>query len=158
LEPEWRAEFEAAFPEHKAALPPIDAESLRPYGGRRLFGAIVRQRDAAAVRGAIEELRAAAVVPSEVGTKRGHSSFPSIGSEKNECPLLLSLDDLSEDVVAGVEHFFVAYGEMEQKRFKPLSRHGPDRALALVREAQRDYGPDKSGGKKRGKARKDGKS
>src|SRR5262249_4812506 len=45
--------------------------------------------DAAAVLWAIEELRAAGVVPSEVGTKRGHSSFPLIGSEKDECPLLL---------------------------------------------------------------------
>jgi hypothetical protein len=90
LGPQWRAAFEAAFPEHKAALPRIDSEALRLDGGSRLFGAMVRQRDAAAVLGAIEELRAAGVVPGEAGAKRGHSSFPSNGSEKGECPLLLS--------------------------------------------------------------------
>jgi inorganic pyrophosphatase len=65
-----------------------------------------------------------------------------------------ALDDLSEDLVAGVEHFFVAYAEMEQKHFRPLGRHGPDRALALVRQAQQNAQPNKAAGKKRGKGKK----
>jgi inorganic pyrophosphatase len=45
-----------------------------------------------------------------------------------------SIDDLDETLLDQLEHFFVSYNEAKGKRFDPLRRAGPDRALELVRE------------------------
>lgn len=42
------------------------------------------------------------------------------------------LNDLSEDLVAQIEHFFVSYNEMKGKRFEVKKRSGSKRARALV--------------------------
>ena len=47
-----------------------------------------------------------------------------------------SLDQINEALVNEIEHFFVSYNAAKGKRFKPLSRSGPDRAKQLVQEAQ----------------------
>src|SRR5262245_55749615 len=56
LEPEWRAEFEAAFPVQKMALPPIDPWGAQVYWSSMLFRGIIH-RDADRVREAVSELR-----------------------------------------------------------------------------------------------------
>jgi inorganic pyrophosphatase len=43
-----------------------------------------------------------------------------------------SLDDISETLVAEIEHFFTSYNEVKGKQFKPLGRYGPDRARRAV--------------------------
>jgi inorganic pyrophosphatase len=45
------------------------------------------------------------------------------------------LRDLSSDLVAQIEHFFVSYNEMKGKRFKVKGQAGKKRALALVTAA-----------------------
>ena len=45
------------------------------------------------------------------------------------------LDDLNANLVAEVEHFFVSYNMAKGKQFKPLGRHGADRARRTVDEA-----------------------
>jgi inorganic pyrophosphatase len=45
------------------------------------------------------------------------------------------LRDLSPDLVAQIEHFFVSYNEMKGKRFKVKGRAGKRRALTLVTAA-----------------------
>jgi len=47
------------------------------------------------------------------------------------------LSDLSEDVVAQIEHFFVSYNEMKGKRFEAKRRAGSKRARALVMAAMK---------------------
>ena len=42
------------------------------------------------------------------------------------------LNDLSQDLVAQIEHFFVSYNEMKGKRFEVKGRAGSKRARALV--------------------------
>jgi inorganic pyrophosphatase len=46
-----------------------------------------------------------------------------------------SLDDLSENLIAEIEHFFASYNEIRGKHFEPVGRVGPDGALDRVREA-----------------------
>jgi inorganic pyrophosphatase len=45
------------------------------------------------------------------------------------------LNDLSQDLVAQIEHFFVSYNEMKGKRFEVKGRAGSKRARALVTAA-----------------------
>ena len=42
-----------------------------------------------------------------------------------------SLDQIAENLVGEIEHFFVSYNEVKGKRFKPLGWSGPDRAKAV---------------------------
>lgn len=50
------------------------------------------------------------------------------------------LSDLSQDLVAQLEHFFVSYNEMKGKRFEVKSQAGRKRAIALVKRAMRKRG------------------
>ena len=45
------------------------------------------------------------------------------------------LSDLSPDLVAQIEHFFVSYNEMKGKRFEVKGQAGKKRALGLVKAA-----------------------
>src|SRR5688572_15882251 len=46
-----------------------------------------------------------------------------------------TLSDLSQDLVAQIEHFFVSYNEMKGKRFEVKGQAGQKRALTLVTAA-----------------------
>lgn len=48
------------------------------------------------------------------------------------------LEDLSQTLVKEIEHFFISYNAVKGKEFLPLGRHGPQRALELVREGVRE--------------------
>jgi inorganic pyrophosphatase len=58
-----------------------------------------------------------------------------------------ALDQLSDNLLDEIEHFFVSYNEIKGKEFKPRGRSGPDRAQALVEEgitrAKKDAAPRK---------------
>ena len=45
------------------------------------------------------------------------------------------LDDLRPGLIDEIEAFLVQYNRMRGIRFEPLGRHGPERALQLVRDA-----------------------
>jgi inorganic pyrophosphatase len=51
-------------------------------------------------------------------------------------PPVRSLDELGEQRLAEIEHFFVAYNEMEGKEFKVLRRRGGKEAEAMVSSAK----------------------
>ncbi len=59
-----------------------------------------------------------------------------------------SLDEINQNLVEEIEHFFVAYNEIEGKMFKPKGRPGPKRANKLVMQGI-DYfkNPQKTGEK-----------
>lgn len=48
-----------------------------------------------------------------------------------------SLGNLNDVMVDEIEHFFVSYNEIKKKVFKPLGRHGAQRALKLVAEGEK---------------------
>ena len=50
-----------------------------------------------------------------------------------------ALDQLSENLVDEIEHFFVSYNEMKGKTFKPLGRFGPERAEQVIAEGMRRF-------------------
>ncbi len=48
-----------------------------------------------------------------------------------------SIDQLPGELLDEIEHFFVSYNAMRDRRFKPMGRKGPDRAAALIQEGMR---------------------
>jgi CHAD domain-containing protein len=62
-----------------------------------------------------------------------------------------SINDIGEQVLREIEHFFVSYNEMEGRHFKCLGRRGGSHALALVEKAriraQKSRAQPKSNGK-----------
>ena len=50
------------------------------------------------------------------------------------------LDDLSDELVEEIEHFFISYNEVEGRKFKPLARRGPGHARKLLKQAMLDAG------------------
>jgi len=67
-----------------------------------------------------------------------------------------ALDELSDNVLMEIEHFFVSYHELQGRKFKPLGRHGPGKAQELVEEGMRCFrkGKAEGNGKKNGRSRK----
>jgi inorganic pyrophosphatase len=55
-----------------------------------------------------------------------------------------SLDEVNQERVIDIEHFFVTYNEREGRQFKPLARRGADRAQALLNEAIQKASPDEN--------------
>jgi inorganic pyrophosphatase len=47
-----------------------------------------------------------------------------------------TLDQVNENLLGEIEHFFVSYNQAKGKQFKPLGRSGPDRARRLIDEAR----------------------
>ena len=48
-----------------------------------------------------------------------------------------SIDQVNENLMREIEHFFVSYNQVKGKKFEPLGRFGPDRARKTVQEAER---------------------
>ena len=67
-----------------------------------------------------------------------------------------SLDDLSENLINEIEHFFISYNEAKGKRFEPLGRYGPDRARVVVEEGIKGY-QKKQGGRRGSRVRRNKK-
>jgi inorganic pyrophosphatase len=45
-----------------------------------------------------------------------------------------SLEEVNGQRLDEIEHFFVSYNQMEGRQFKPLARHGTDRARELLEQ------------------------
>jgi len=48
---------------------------------------------------------------------------------------LRSLEDLNENLLEEIEHFFISYNEIKGKKFDPLGRFGAERAQRLIKTA-----------------------
>jgi inorganic pyrophosphatase len=51
-----------------------------------------------------------------------------------------SLEDLSEQRLAEIEHFFVSYNAVEGRQFRPIGRRGPEQAERKVEDALEEMG------------------
>src|SRR4051812_5833979 len=58
----------------------------------------------------------------------------AVAAESHNHSDVQSLDQVSDNLMAEIEHFFISYNEIKGKQFKPKGRYGPDRARELVRE------------------------
>jgi len=63
-------------------------------------------------------------------------------------PLFRSLDELSPQHLDEIEHFFISYNQIEGRQFKPLGRHGPEKAQQVLEAALLERSPGRSGASK----------
>jgi inorganic pyrophosphatase len=62
-----------------------------------------------------------------------------VADAAHERAKLKSISELDSVVVDEIEHFFVSYNEMRDRKFKPIRRAGPNSALQLVRRGMRAF-------------------
>jgi len=94
--------------------------------------------DEPAFAGCIVSARLIGVIEAEQTEESGtvrNDRFIAVIETKSNPAEYRSIDELSKQRVDEFEHFFVAYNDMVGKRFKPLARHGAERALALLTKA-----------------------
>src|SRR3954463_6659053 len=72
---------------------------------------------------------------SEDGQTERNDRLLAVAANSATHRSIQTLSDLSQDVVAQIEHFFVSYNEMKGKRFEVKGRAGSKRARALVTAA-----------------------
>ena len=63
-------------------------------------------------------------------------------------PLFQSLEEMSPQSLDELEHFFISYNQMEGRQFKPLGRHGPEKARKILEAAMSQRAPVRRGTEK----------
>jgi inorganic pyrophosphatase len=74
---------------------------------------------------------------SEDGQTERNDRLLAVAANSATHRSIRTLSDLSQDLVAQIEHFFVSYNEMKGKRFEVNGRAGKKRALTLVTAAMK---------------------
>ncbi|HLI79078.1 MAG TPA: inorganic diphosphatase [Candidatus Binataceae bacterium] len=73
------------------------------------------------------------------GTKCRNDRLIAVATHAHVHSDVKSIDDLDKKVVDEIEHFFIYYNERRGKKFKPLGRFGPKRALKLVKQSMKAF-------------------
>ncbi|HEX7997108.1 MAG TPA: inorganic diphosphatase [Pyrinomonadaceae bacterium] len=74
---------------------------------------------------------------TEDGETTRNDRLIAVASDSRTHQNVRSLNSLDDVFVDEIEHFFVSYNEAKNKIFKPLGRHGPQRALQLLSEGEK---------------------
>jgi len=95
---------------------------------------------------------------SEEGKVLRNDRLVAVAAASQTHSHIYSIDQLPGELLDEIEHFFVSYNAMRDRRFKPIGRKGPDRAAALIQEGmravlegQQPAPKEKKKGKKKGK-------
>lgn len=95
--------------------------------------------DAAAHPGCLIPARVIGVIEAEQTEKNGQSERNDrLIAVAEHCPTYgqhQSLNSLNDELLNQIEYFFISYNKIEGKKFKPLGRFGPDRAVKLIKDA-----------------------
>jgi inorganic pyrophosphatase len=93
--------------------------------------------DESAFAGCLVQARLLGVIEAEQTEEDGETTrndrLIAVAANSRDHRHILSLEDLSENLVDEIEHFFVSYNEIKGKSFHPLGRFGPERAQRLVK-------------------------
>jgi len=76
---------------------------------------------------------------TEEGKKRRNDRLIAVATDSHNHRDIVTLRDLDESIITEIEHFFVAYHNLEGTPFKPIGRRGPKHAERLVEEAMQAY-------------------
>lgn len=96
--------------------------------------------DEPAFVGCLVEARLIGVIEAaqtEDGETERNDRLIAVAAESRSQKDVRSLDDLSENLVHEIEHFFVSYNAAKGKRFEPDGRAGPRTARRLVEAGER---------------------
>ncbi|MFL5245573.1 MAG: inorganic diphosphatase [Gemmataceae bacterium] len=88
---------------------------------------------------------------TEDGKTERNDRLIALSTESHHHKGMNSLNDLGNEILDEIEHFFVSYNLLHGKKFKAIGRYGPGRAQKLVKEGQDRFDKKKSSRKKRKK-------
>lgn len=74
---------------------------------------------------------------TEKGETERNDRLIAVAAKSRTIGDLKSITDLNSKLLDEIEHFFISYNEVKGKKFKPLGRYGPERALKLVNHSKR---------------------
>jgi Inorganic pyrophosphatase len=93
--------------------------------------------DEPAFVGCLVEARLLGVIEA-TQTKNGKTErndrLIAVASESHTHASLKSLDKLDTTLIREIEHFFISYNEVRDKKFKPKARKGPAAAKRLIKK------------------------
>jgi inorganic pyrophosphatase len=91
----------------------------------------------------------------KAGSRVRNDRLIAVSVESHHHDTVHSLDDLCQQVVDEIEHFFKSYNAAHGHKFKVRSRHGPQRAAKIVKQGERLFRQEqarKEKGKKQARA------
>lgn len=91
--------------------------------------------DEPAFTGALVPARLIGVIEAEqteAGQTNRNDRLIAVAANSRNHQDITALDQLSENLLAEIEHFFISYNEIKGKTFKPLGHFGPERARQVV--------------------------
>jgi inorganic pyrophosphatase len=99
--------------------------------------------DEPAFAGCLVRVRPVGVIEAEQTERDGETTrndrLIGVASESRLHRDVRTLESLGAALLDEIEHFFVSYNEFKGKRFGPLGRFGPARALKLVEEGSKKF-------------------
>ena len=114
--------------------------------------------DEPAFAGCLVGVRLVGVIEAEQTERDGETTrndrLIGVAAESRLHRDVRTLESLGGALLDEIEHFFVSYNEFKGKRFDPLARSGPARALSLVEEGMKAFRRSKRAKKKRPRASK----
>lgn len=120
----------AVFPFDFGSIPGTKGEDGDPLDALVLM-------DEPAFPGCLVEARAIGVIEAkqrENGKTERNDRLITVAASSHTHSEVRSLSDLDRTLVKEIEHFFISYNECRGRKFEPMARHGPRRALKLVRK------------------------
>jgi inorganic pyrophosphatase len=72
---------------------------------------------------------------TEKGKAERNDRLIAVASRSRNHEEIESVEDLSANLLKEIESFFESYNKVKGKKFKVLGRHGPKRAMRLVKQA-----------------------
>jgi inorganic pyrophosphatase len=93
--------------------------------------------DEPAFVGCLVETRLIGVIEGEQtedGRTERNDRFITVAAESHTHGGIKSISDLDAKLVKEIEHFFISYNSIREKKFKPIGRYGPKRAKRLVQK------------------------
>ncbi len=76
---------------------------------------------------------------TEDGETTRNDRLIAVAAETRNHSHIRFLGDLNSNLVHEIERFFVSYNETKGKEFEILGRHGPERALELIRKGMKEF-------------------
>ena len=111
--------------------------------------------DEPAFTGCLVRTRLVGVVEAEQTERDGETTrndrLIGVATDSRLLARVRALESLGPALLEEIEHFFVSYNQIKGKRFSPLGRFGPERALRLVEEGMKEFRRARKGGKRRRK-------
>ncbi len=99
--------------------------------------------DAPVFTGCLVEARLVGVIEAtqteEDGERTRNDRLIAVAANARNHKEVRALEQLNENLLDEIEHFFVSYNEMKGKKFEPLGRFGPERARELIVEGVRRF-------------------